>query len=318
MLKSLGIGLNAEEKYRRAFEKGVLLCNWGEAARLFLDAAKAFEKEGNGQRQRQALANAHLYEFLASRQMAVVPRLIDLLRSLQRIECIGSATETMPAEQLAAELQALMAEMQVAAVKDSPDPATKAAAHERARDSFAAITSGTLVVYPCISEGRFTETAESRFHAHAAWVSYYQALAKLASDPAAAAEELGRAVVSFRLGGYGENEQEMARLLADMRLSRTCWLCGREMQAQGFYFEYLPTAVRPYHRTVLEKAHQDLDTVQLEGSRVVVCTVCKGLILGQARVLAEQVIAERVAPLEAQVHELGEAVQRLARMAHHH
>lgn len=318
MLKSLGFGLSAEEKYRRAFEKGVLLHDWAEAARQFQDAARAFEKEGNGQGRVRALANAHLYEFLAQRQTALLEPLIALLGQLETIECIGSATETLPAAQLATELQAFLEEMRINALGDGADHAVKAEAHERARDRFAAIRSARLAIYPYLGSARFADTAESRYHLHAAWASFHRAMVRRAADPAAAAEEMGRAMVSFRLAGHTENEQESARLLADLRLSRTCWVCGREMQGQDYHFEYVPSIVRPYHMGVLERAHQDLSTLQLDKSRVAVCVVCKGLIMSQARLMADRMVAERVAPLEAQVQELTSTVQRLTKIAHHH
>ncbi len=317
MLKSLGLGLSPEDKYRRAFDKGVLLGDWAAAVRLFDDAARESERRGDAAGRTRALANARLYEFLLSGQPALLDPLLALLAQLETIERIGSATETMPAARLATELGARRAEAAIHSLPASAAPEALAAAHERARDRFAALQQEALLTYAYVSGDGLTQTAESRYYLHAAQASWYRAQARLSADPAAAAEEMSRAALAFRQAGHVQGEEEAARSLANLRLSRTCWVCGREMQGLGVNFEYLPSTVRPCHAAVLERSHGDQSTLLLDGSRVAVCVVCKGLIVNQARLIAAQVAAEAIAPLAAEVEQLAKAVQALSRVQPH-
>lgn len=322
MLKSLGFGLDAGEKYRRAFEKGVLLGDYAAASRLFMDAAREYEKRGQPDGQRAALANAHLYEYLRTGKLEYLNPLIPILRQLSQIECIGSAIEFMPADKLANELEARCVEAEINALKADSPPEFVAAAHEKARDKFALIRSERLITYAHQGNDQFHETAESRFFLHSGKASWYRALPKLGVDPAAAADELSRAVMFYRRAGDHQSEEQVAQTLANLRITRTCWVCGREMQGQGVHFDYLPTTVLPYHMTVLEKSKQDASTALPDASRVAVCVVCKDLILSQARQIADaliqELVQEKLVPMAHRVDQLSDAVQALARTAHHH
>ncbi|MDI7275121.1 MAG: hypothetical protein QME94_04000 [Anaerolineae bacterium] len=318
MFKKLGIGLDAQGKYERAFAKGVLLGDLAGAVRLFDEAAREFAKRGHGEGERRALANARLYEYLSTRKPTVLPALIDLLRPLDTIECIGSATETLSAPGLVLELEARQAEAEIRAMEGKASPEAMVALHERARDRFAALGAGPLVTYAYVPADGPTQTAEARAHLHAGHASWYRAQMHLQSDPAAAAEEMGRAVASYRLAGDEAREQHAAGWLADLRLSRTCWICGREMQGRGVHFVYLPSGVSPYHQTVLERSKQDPSVLQLEGSQVAVCVVCRDLLVNQARTMAAQVVNEALAPLARRLDEIADTVQRLSASAHTH
>lgn len=319
MLKKLGFGLSANEKYQRAFEKGVLLGrqNWGDAVRLFQDATKEFEKHGDVEGARRATTNALLYNYLLSGQDAFLEPLIQSLQALSEIECIGSATETMPTAPLINELRARQAEAAIARLA-TQDPLALAAAHERARDCFAPNLGQKLITYAYLSSDPFTDTADTRWALHEGRARWYRAEAQLASDPLAAADEIAEAVRAFRRAGHKEGEREAELLLTNLRLSRTCWMCGREMHGQNVYYYYLPAGVRPYHEALLAKSNQDMKTLVREQGTVAVCSICRDLIVIQAQVMAEQMFQQLIQPYAAQILELSATVQRLSRLAHSH
>ena len=308
MFKKLGLGLSASDRYQRAFEKGVLLGDFVSATRLFEDAANEYEKRGDIVGQHQAMANARLYEYIHTKKPAVLPKLLSHLQHLAEIECIGSATETMPASKLAAELQARLSEVKIGKLGKGAGHNALAFAHAEARDRFEPLLSESLVTYPLVVEDEYGNSAQERYYYHAARVSWHDAQTKVKDNPAAAAEEMSQAVMYYRRAGYARGEQASARALSDLRLMRTCWLCGREMQGQGVNFAYQSTKVSSYHLSLLEKGNQDCSSLDLENSKVAVCVVCQGLIACVARGLATEIAAQKIKPLEQQLRKLSQKV----------
>lgn len=318
MFKKLGIGLGAEDKYHRAYEKGVLLEDFGKAKQLFEEAAAEFEKRGNPEGRDRAVANAHFYGYLKSGNVSQIDALIESLRPLSEIECIGSETETMPVGRLIAELEARKAEAEVATMGDSVSTEAVAAAHEKARDKFAVLGGGTMVTYTYFGNDPFQGSAERHQFLHSGKACWYRCQLHLATDPATAADEMSQAVLYFRHADDKQEESKADQLLNNLRMQRTCWVCGREMQAQGVNFEYLPTTLRPYHLAVIEKSKQDTGTLLVEESRVAVCVVCRDLIMNQARTIANDMVSHALSPIINHVNALNDQVAQLARMAHHH
>src|SRR5437773_1128200 len=62
--RTTGLGLNQNELYVRAFEKGVLLNKFQDAADTFDKAAKKFTESGEQMMATQAIANGLLYRYL--------------------------------------------------------------------------------------------------------------------------------------------------------------------------------------------------------------------------------------------------------------
>src|SRR3954464_2870656 len=98
--KATGVGLNANEHYDRAYEKGVLLGpeKFAEAVGLFETAARKAAESGDVQTQTRALANSRLYGFITSGDVRLLPDLYQLLSQLTEVEQIGSRSEMMPPE----------------------------------------------------------------------------------------------------------------------------------------------------------------------------------------------------------------------------
>ena len=64
LMKKMGFNLEDDEQYARAFQKGVLLKQFGTAADLFDKAAKKYAEKGNTLMATKAAANALLYRSL--------------------------------------------------------------------------------------------------------------------------------------------------------------------------------------------------------------------------------------------------------------
>src|SRR5690242_3236998 len=105
--KATGLGLSHAEHYERAYEKGVLLgqAKYGDAASLFQTAAQKAGDAGDGALQARATANSLLYGFVATGNYAILGQLRRQLDQIQEIETIGGKTDTVPAPQLAAEVE---------------------------------------------------------------------------------------------------------------------------------------------------------------------------------------------------------------------
>jgi hypothetical protein len=322
MLKNLGIGLTADDKYQRGFEKGVLLGDFAGAARFFQDAAKDYQKQGNPHGAHRAITNAQLYDYLRTGQAQLLDNLIQNLAQIPEIERIGSATEYMATAELVPELEARRAEAQIKTLGEDASDEARATLHEQARDKFAPIRNQRLITYSYIADDEFRETAESRYFLHAGKTAWFRARARVAQDPAAASDELSHAVANYRRAGFKKGEEEASQVLANLRIARTCWVCGREMQGNGFHFEYLPSTLLPYHLTVLQKAKQDASMAILDQSQVAVCVVCKDVIINQAERIAgaaiQQLVNDVLKPLAHQVDALTNTVQQLTRVSHHH
>jgi len=112
--KEMGIGLNSNEQYNRAYQKGVLLQppNYSEAAKQFAAASEKYLKEGNQGMAQRAQANALLYELVATGNQTLVPDTIKALEPLPEIERLGSQTEMVPTNPIVVELTALSYEIQ--------------------------------------------------------------------------------------------------------------------------------------------------------------------------------------------------------------
>lgn len=317
MFKKLGIGLSGPDKYHRAYEKGVLLEDLPKAVQLFEEAAAEFEKRGDHEGRARAVANAHFYRYLRSGDASHVDALIESLRPVCEIECIGSEAELMPTAPLIAELEARKAEDRVAAMGGTSIEAM-VTAHESARDRFAVLGASTMVTFAYFGNDPLQASAERHQFLHSGKACWYRSQMHLASDPAMASDEMSQAVLYFRRAGEKQEESKADHALNNLRLQRTCWVCGREMQAQGVNFEYLPTTVRPYHLSVVERSKQDTSTLLVDEARVAVCVVCRDLIMNQARAIAADLVSHALLPVMTQVNALTKQVAELTRVAHHH
>ncbi len=315
-----GLGLNHDELYNRAFIKGVLLKNFREAADIFEKAARKFNETGEQMMAAQATANAMLYHYLATGDDRSIQQMIQALSILPQIEEIGSQTETMPVAPLCAELECRMAE---AAINQSQDNTVKLRdLHRYARDKFQAILRNPLMTYSYVTapDGH-NDKAETRYFYHSGMYSFYEAMTKKDTDPAAASDDLSLAGQSFRRCNDQKWIQSVSTLLENWRISRTCWMCHREMQGFELHFSMCQATVTPYSKRLLERLKQDSSSLSLESGQIAICTPCGSMVTMKAEIQADRVRQElgtKIDVLIGAMQSLENRVRHLERNSHHH
>lgn len=322
--KKVGIGLDNNELYSRAFEKGVLLKNFGAAADIFEKAAKKFTESGNPAMAAQATANSLLYRYLATGDTNAAASLLKILPGLQQIEAIGSQTEMMPPMPLAAELDCRLVEVAIAGAQNNIIRCRDL--HGMARDKFQAIMRDPLATslltygYRPDSAGH-NEKAESRYFYHSGMFSFYEAMVKKELDPSAASNDLAEASRSFKMCNDQKWQPHVAKLLTDWRTSRTCWICHRDMQGFELHYSMCHADVKPYVEEILKRAKEDVNTIDRDKQQIAVCTPCGSMINFKAEVEADKVRQElnaKISELSGVIQALNNRVSHLERLAHHH
>jgi hypothetical protein len=281
MKYTTGIGLNEVELYNRAYEKGVLLKDFNKAADTFTDAARKYAEKGNQLLAAQAHANSMLYCYLAAGNASILPQLLQVLCGLPQIETIGERT-MMPTAPLCAELDCRVVEARITQAS-ADDISSLRDLHKRASEKFKAILGNPLFTYSYIRSGDgHDERADQRHFYHNGMYLYYEAMVKKDSDPSAASGELTRASQSFQLCNDQRWVQTVKALLENWRISRTCWICHREVQGYELHFSMCSATVTPYTKRLLEVLKQDTSTIDLDKKKIVVCTPCGSMVTFKA------------------------------------
>jgi len=318
--KKVGIGLDHDELYSRAFEKGVLLKNFGAAADIFEKAAKKFTENGNPAMAAQATANSLLYRYLATGDVNAAASLLQILPGLPQIEAIGSQTEMMPTLPLAAELDCRLVEAAIAGAQDNIIRSRDL--HRVARDKFQAIMRNPLITYGSRPDpDGHNDKADMRFFYHSGMLGFYEAMVKKESDPSAASDDLAEASRSFKMCNDQKWQPHVAKLLTDWRTSRTCWICHRDMQGFELHYSMCHADVKPYVKEILQKAKEDINTIDRDNQQIAVCTPCGSMITFKAEAEADKVRQElntRINEMMSVIQTLNNRVSHLERIAHHH
>lgn len=315
-----GLGLNQDELYNRAFVKGVFLKNFKEAADIFDKAARKFTELGDQKMAAQATANSLLYHYLDSGDSRIIQQLIQALSILPQIEEICKQTEMMAVAPLCAELECRMVEAAIA--QSQGDIVKSRDLHKYARDKFQAILRNDLLTYSYVSapDGHNDRT-DMRYFYHSGMYAYLEAMTKKDTDPSAASDDLSLAGQSFRRCNDQTWIQTVTTLLENWRISRTCWICHREMQGYELHFSMCQATITPYAKQILEKLKQDSSTVSLESGQIAVCTPCGSMITHKAEMEADKVRQElnaRINVLMGAMQSLDNRVRHLERNSHHH
>src|SRR5579864_4601853 len=283
-----GLGLNPDEAYRRAYEKGVLLAKYDAASDLFAKAAEKYEAASHAEQANRSRANQFLYSYLLSRDPSFIDRILPHLRQIEWIEDIGSQADRIRAAELVLELEAR--KLEDAAFASQNEPALAHVLHTNTAQKFHGLLRAPLRTYSLIPAAIGTESAEERYFLHQGYSSFHQALDIQHRDPIAASERLREAVMGFRRakqrekGGIGEIAEG---LLAKLRLIRNCWFCHREVQGLGLHIDYYPASIAPYLRALVEKMGQDATTLSSDNRAIAVCGPCASMIQFQAERYAQ-------------------------------
>jgi hypothetical protein len=303
-----GLGLSPAESYHRAYEKGVLLGNYAAASEMFGKAAEKFQEAAQSELFHRARANEHLYRMVAMKDMSSIDSVLPHLQNLTAVEELGSETDTIPAAELATELEARRFEK--AADGSQQDWSKAQGFHANAAAKFQSILKTKLKTYKLVPAANHNDSAEERYFLHQGYSSYYQGLLVREADPVQAAEQLSHATLAFKRAKDDALHSRMEQMVSHLRVRRTCWLCHREMLGQGLNVDYYPAKITSWGRDLVAKLGQDLSTV--ENGRVAVCLSCASMIQSQADAFAQRRVDALRQEMLPRINEITSAVQGLA------
>ena len=147
-----GLGLNPDEAYHRAYEKGVLLGKYDVASEMFSKAAEKYEEASRSELARRARANQFLYLFIGTKDLSHIDKILPHLETLPDIEELGSETVKIPVGELLTELQAR--KFEVAAFGSSGNLVQAQALHGKAAAQFRDIIKSKLKTYALVPAPR--------------------------------------------------------------------------------------------------------------------------------------------------------------------
>jgi len=323
-----GLGLNAQEEYARAYEKGVLLQKYQDAMALFERAAAKFEQDGNKGMARRARANGALYSLVNGGGHAVVPRAISALEGLDEIEHIGSQHEVVPVAPMVAELRALNRE---GLAQSASDRASRIEHYREASNLLMPLGNEPLQFAEYLSLTGPVSKYSSRGLYYLGFSDYHSAFASVNASPEEAHNFLQKALGSFRAAGAEEMAKKTSGYIENVKSKRHCWMCGREMQGEGLFYEYYPTDAGSYQQSLIEQLEQDTGMLDREG-HVTLCTVCGQAVENQAdkyaTMRAQEVrewaeaefahVATRINDIVEEVNNINNRIRELQRAAHTH
>ena len=304
--RTIGLGPNENELYRRAFEKSSRYA-FHEAVDYFKEAADRFAEKGDQEWADRAEANALLYQYVGSEKSNTLSSLLQALSKLQHIERIGIQTEMMPIEPLRLELQCRQVEKQIAQTsKDDIWQLCKL--HLDASNAFRAMGRYPLLTYEYKKSGDGHDgSAAERYHYHYGMYQFYEALLAKDRDPDAATNHLVLARAAFHNCNDQSRWQVVTELFEKWSTKRICWFCGREVQGAELHFFMCKATVTPYTQQLLETAGHDTSMIDITNSKVAVCTSCLSIISFKAIEEAEKVRQD----LSRQLQEARDEVQTL-------
>lgn len=282
--KEMGIGLNSQEQYQRAYEKGVLLQppDYSSAVKHFIKASEMFLQEGNEEMVKLAKANAKIYELVNNRDLNALPELIQALEPINEIPCIGGYDEMIQTSLLIAELSSLQYEQMA---KNSDNFGDKKNYYIKAADSFMKLGNTPLHISERLQLDGPIEKAMLRSFYCEGLSDYYSALSIVMTSPTEAHDHLQKAATVFRQAMVSDWSKTVDNYITQISSKSHCWMCGREMQGEDLFFKYYPANVEDYHTHLLESSNDDLRMIDNSG-HVTVCTVCGSAIENQADLFA--------------------------------
>lgn len=314
------IGLNGDELYDLAFEKGVLNNDFSIAVDNFAKAAEKSIEEGNLAMAARSVANSYLYQYIISHDIKYIPYIRDALQSLQEqeIEVFGSQIHKMPVRVLSIELDCRLVESQIEQTQ-ADDYARLRDLHQKAHDLFQTIHGKSLITYKYMpAKDGHNDKVEMRLFFHSGMCSYYEAMLKKDDDPSEAADDLAQAAHSFKQCNNLQWQQKIAVLLTNWQKQSTCWFCNREMYGYELNFDWYRADVTPYTKRILEGAGQDGSrTIDVEKKLIAVCTPCSSMVRYKAKEEADKVRRELEQAM-SRIHSLESRISRLENRSHEH
>jgi hypothetical protein len=200
-------------------------------------------------------------------------------------------------------------------------PSAVATGHDQAKKALEPILDRQLQLYqiaPLPNDGPLVESAVSRYYWHHGFSCYNSALATLAADPTAAANDAIAAAQAFQQAGDSTHSAEAEQMARNLQVRRACWLCHREMQGLGTNINWYPSAIAPYVASMLRNASQDDGNIDVTRDLLVLCTPCAAMVEKRADYIAQMRVQEVRLEFNQRLDQLQAAISELARKAHTH
>ncbi len=324
--KSTGWLMTSAEHYERAFDKGVLAgpeC-FEKAAGLFEHAAQKLTEDNQPEMACRALANAHLYGYLATGSEDRLHALQGILPQVPELEVIGSKTESRSTIPLAQEIAGRLIELAINQLPEN-DAEARNQAHLHAASVFKELGAQPLVTYPFRAEDMLPATGQARCDFHLGMADWQLMQKTMAESPEAAAEHAARAWEFFQQAGdpgWIEKSRTMRECLLKRRI---CYVCQREYQGEGVHFAKYPAIVAPYTLRVIQDLGQDASLGDNDQHQLVLCTPCATVIeqLASAQALRrleefKQLVTPAMEEMKRNLAEQAERIKDLERYSHKH
>ena len=310
----VGVALTPAEHYERAFSQGVLLGQqkFSAAAELFERAATRAERAGELGLQRQARANALLYQFVSGGSPRVLGPLYEALGAIEEIEVVGSRNDRMSAARLRHEIAGRLAECTVT-VSGEADHLGRARLHHSAARSFHELGAQPLSTYVLRPDGLPLDRGDLRGFFHDGLARFHEALDRARQDPAAAVEVMNGALVALHQTPARVQRAAAEGWLERLGTQRSCWSCQREFAGADLHFHSISATVHSHVLEVLRDAGQDQASVDINAQTIILCTTCSSSISVLADVQALRRVAELRTEFQGQVAALQSEINQLDR-----
>jgi hypothetical protein len=294
-------------------ERGVDLArrrNFVDAASVFADAARKFQKAGDHQGTALAQAYGQLMHSRPSASNALHLRsLADLLDRLGPA-ALQPGARPIEAARLAQQVRLAAAELELQAAESrgSLSPSDLAAHYQSLAQSFMELGEEPLYLEE-LFEGR-SVSGTSRVALFSARAEEAIGRSLQQSDPAEAAQHFQSATLWWQQAGEVDRAGAASVQVARLSTRARCWFCGREGAGLGIQLATLPIDV-PLSGLVANTG--PLPSVEISGRHVYTCSACHSAI----RMLADSIAVRHVHDLELRVHAQIEDVRRQL-AAHRH
>ena len=314
-----GLGLDVQEQYKRAYEKGVLVKDYPAAVKNFQKAAEKAQEAGDEETMKRARANAAIYKLLEDHTLDDLHSAIESVGAVSEIEQIGTDQESVQTGPWVAELSALEAEV---IAFDNKDLAAKRDGFTKASELYMKVGSTPLAFVERFRQDGPKEKAMERSYYTSAYADYVSAQLAVLTTPQSAEDSLHKASMKFRQAKSDDGAKMSDEYLEKVQAKRHCWMCGREMQGKGIHYFYYPTVVHPFHKELLKSANDDVGMLDNEDS-VTICAVCGTAIERQADRYAtaranavREWAAGQFERVDAQLNNIESRLSRVESMAH--
>jgi hypothetical protein len=317
-----GLGLDAEEQYQRAYTNGVLIQRYDKAVEFFEKAIEKCTKEnGSPELTSRARANAAIYRLIHSRDKSKISEVIQSLHAVPEIEQIGTDKELVAPDTWIAELKALQLEH---AAEGTQDLIERRTAYSQASDLLMGIGPRELTFVEKLGFEGPKDKASLRAFYCGAQSDYNAALVDMLTSPTQAEDHLHKAGLRFRQAQATTWADQVDAIRENVQTKRHCYICNREMQGKGIFFDYYPATVENYNKSVLKNLNHDMAMVDTD-NHVTLCTVCGSTIEREADKYATErmnELREWVTPILEKHQEWlanhESRIDRLESLAHRH